>query len=227
MRHAYSKVMASPRNIRILGSIFICAGIFYGHTVQAQARGEFSTNFESIQKEVRALNDLKEEHLNPLSPYLQIFHQNHTRPVRYRSIDLTTLEALSLKEPSTLYELLPTPSLFREMKPSKFNLYVNENALLTPFRLDLRVSSKITLETKTNFLNASIIAQPLQKRMSLGLSRTLFEHTTLQAFVNPVSLELLGLLTHEWSRDLQLLLLYYYDPHESRNDVIASLKFLF
>jgi len=199
-----------------------------GLLLPSPAQAEFPAT--SIKKDIQEIHQLKQNPNPSQTEYIQLLQQlefKKNRSIRYRSIDLSTLESLSIGEASSLFKLLPQAPSIRRWESTKIDLYKNDIPHVSPFDLDLRVSSKITLEGKTKFFDALVIGQPLQKRLSLSIQKQLTKATLIQGFFDPISQEILGILSHQIHSNSSIGLIFYRDPQENRHEVLANLIFHF
>lgn len=147
-------------------------------------------------------------------------------PQRYRAIDTQTLESLAIEEPAHVYRLLPEPRL-RPMPGTSLNLYRSEPWISDPFRVDLRIAGRISLDVHTDFFDTALVIRPNNLHPSIGIGRALGDNTSFFTFFDPISHEVLALLTHRLGPQTEVGLLAYRNLQSERTDFIANIKFRF
>ena len=148
------------------------------------------------------------------------------RRLRYRVSDIETLDILTLDEPSEIFSVFPRlhPNKWRA---SRVNLYRQDGELSDPFRLDMRVSSKLSFEARSKYLDGLVILNPLKTRVRLGLIHKISKNAHTTIFYDPIRQETLAMFLHRLRDDLEYGLAYSWDVPDQRQVVFAHMQVRF
>jgi len=208
VKHRFCKQI--PVGILAVGFSFVF--LFTANSVQAE-----SVQLTQLTIEKNVQKDLQK---------IEKFKLSVPKPFTFSARDSQTLDILRENQLSQVYEILPTPS-FQSLRTTRVNLYRYDRPRTSPFRLDLRLSSKISLEARTRFLDTLVIVDPLNGRVSLGIIHEFGKKTSISAFLDPIREEIYSIISHKISSQTELALIYYQDGYEGRKDLFGSIKFYF
>lgn len=94
-------------------------------------------------------------------------------------------------------------------------------------RFDVRMNRRLSFEYRNAFLSPHIYLDPLQRRVSLALVKTLPFDTTLGAYYDPIRRESLGLISHRISQKMEFRTFLFHSDKTHENNVLATIRFYF
>jgi len=94
-------------------------------------------------------------------------------------------------------------------------------------RLDVRMNRRLSFEYHNPFISPHLYLDPLQRRISLALVKTLPWATTVSAYYDPIRKESLGLISHRFNEKTEFRTILFHSDKTRENNVLATIRFYF